>query len=175
MIGGMVIAQRDDLAEQIQFIQKSVGAVPGPFDCWLALRGTKTLTLRMKQHDVNGRRIAQWLEGDKRVQTVFYPGLPSHPQHDLACRQMLGFGGMLSIELGSMERANQLVSRTRLFFLAESLGGVESLIGHPASMTHAAVPPAMRAAMGLTDGLVRLSVGIEDVEDLMKDLDRALG
>lgn len=175
MIGGMVIAQRDDLAEQIQFIQKSVGAVPGPFDCWLALRGTKTLTLRMKQHDQNGRRIAQWLEGDKRVQQVFYPGLPSHPQHDLACRQMLGFGGMLSIELGSMEKANRLVSRTRLFFLAESLGGVESLIGHPASMTHAAVPPAMRAAMGLTDGLVRLSVGIEDVEDLMKDLDQALG
>jgi cystathionine beta-lyase/cystathionine gamma-synthase len=175
MIGGMVIAQRDDLAEQIQFIQKSVGAVPGPFDCWLALRGTKTLTLRMKQHDLNGRRIAQWLEGDKRVQQVFYPGLPSHPQHDLACRQMLGFGGMLSIELGSMERANRLVSRTKLFFLAESLGGVESLIGHPASMTHAAVPPAMRAAMGLTDGLVRLSVGIEDVEDLMKDLDQALG
>lgn len=175
MIGGMVIAQRDDLAEQIQFIQKSVGAVPGPFDCWLALRGTKTLTLRMKQHDLNGRRIAQWLEGDKRVQQVFYPGLPSHPQHDLACRQMLGFGGMLSIELGSMERANRLVSRTKLFFLAESLGGVESLIGHPASMTHAAVPPAMRASMGLSDGLVRLSVGIEDVEDLMKDLDQALG
>ncbi len=175
MIGGMVIAQRDDLAEQIQFIQKSVGAVPGPFDCWLALRGTKTLTLRMKQHDQNGRRIAEWLERDKRVQSVFYPGLPSHPQHDLACRQMLGFGGMLSIELGSMERANRMVSRTRLFFLAESLGGVESLIGHPASMTHAAVPPAMRAAMGLTDGLVRLSVGIEDVEDLMKDLDQALG
>jgi cystathionine gamma-lyase len=175
MIGGMVIAQRDDLAEQIQFIQKSVGAVPGPFDCWLALRGTKTLILRMKQHDQNGRRIAQWLEGDKRVQQVFYPGLPSHPQHDLACRQMLGFGGMLSIELGSMERANRLVSHTKLFFLAESLGGVESLIGHPASMTHAAVPPAMRAAMGLSDGLVRLSVGIEDVEDLMKDLDQALG
>jgi cystathionine beta-lyase/cystathionine gamma-synthase len=175
MIGGMVIVQRDDLAEQIQFIQKSVGAVPGPFDCWLALRGTKTLTLRMKQHDQNGRRVAQWLEADKRVQQVFYPGLPSHPQHDLACRQMLGFGGMLSIELGSMEKANRMVSRTKLFFLAESLGGVESLIGHPASMTHAAVPPAMRAAMGLSDGLVRLSVGIEDVEDLMKDLDQALG
>ena len=175
MIGGLVIVRRDDLAEQLHFIQKSVGAVPGPFDCWLALRGTKTLTLRMKQHDANGRRIAQWLAGDTRVQTVFYPGLPSHPQHDLACRQMLGFGGMLSIELGSMERANRLVSRTRLFLLAESLGGVESLIGHPASMTHAAVPPAMRQAMGLSDGLVRLSVGIEDVEDLMKDLDQALG
>jgi cystathionine beta-lyase/cystathionine gamma-synthase len=175
MVGGIVVVNRDDLAEQIQFIQKSVGAVPGPFDCWLALRGTKTLPLRMKQHDLNGRRIAEWLEKDKRVQRVFYPGLPSHPQHDLACRQMLGCGGMLSIELGSRERANALVSRTKIFFLAESLGGVESLIGHPASMTHAAVPPAMRQAMGLTDGLVRLSVGIEDVEDLVKDLDQALG
>ena len=175
MVGGLVVVNRDDLAEQILFIEKSVGAVPGPMDCWLALRGTKTLPLRMKQHDANGRRIAEWLSGDRRVKDVFYPGLPSHPQHDLACRQMSGFGGMLSIELGSTERANALVSRTKLFYLAESLGGVESLIGHPASMTHAAVPPAMRQAMGLTDGLVRLSVGIEDVEDLMKDLDQALG
>jgi cystathionine beta-lyase/cystathionine gamma-synthase len=174
MVGGLVIVTRDDLAEQIQFIQKSVGAVPGPMDCWLALRGTKTLTLRMRQHDANGRRIAEWLSSHKRVQQVFYPGLPSHPQHELATRQMSGFGGMLSIELGSLERANQMVSRTRLFYLAESLGGVESLIGHPASMTHAAVPPAMRQAMGLTDGLVRLSVGIEDVDDLIADLDQAL-
>jgi cystathionine beta-lyase/cystathionine gamma-synthase len=175
MVGGIAVMNDDELAAQVQFIQKSVGAVPGPMDAWLALRGLKTLTLRMKAHDANGRRIAQWLEGDKRVQQVFYPGLPSHPQHDLACRQMQGFGGMLSIELGSLERANALVSRTRLFALAESLGGVESLIGHPASMTHAAVPPAMRAAMGLSDGLVRLSVGIEDVDDLMTDLDRAMG
>ena len=175
MVGGLVIVNRDDLAEQILFIEKSVGSVPGPMDCWLALRGTKTLPLRMRQHDANGRRIAEWLASDKRVQQVYYPGLPSHPQHDLACRQMHGFGGMLSIELGSLERANALVSKTRLFYLAESLGGVESLIGHPASMTHAAVPPAMRQAMGLSDGLVRLSVGIEDVEDLMKDLDQALG
>jgi len=174
MVGGLVIVTRDDLAEQILFIQKSVGAVPGPMDCWLALRGTKTLTLRMRQHDANGRRIAEWLSSHKKVQQVFYPGLPSHPQHELAKRQMSGFGGMLSIELGSLERANQMVSRTRLFYLAESLGGVESLIGHPASMTHAAVPPAMRQAMGLTDGLVRLSVGIEDVDDLIADLDQAL-
>ena len=151
-----------------------MGAVPGPFDCWLALRGTKTLPLRMRQHDANGRAVAEWLSCDKRVEKVFYPGLPSHPQHELAKRQMHGFGGMLSIELGSLERARTVVARTKLFYLAESLGGVESLIGHPASMTHAAVPPAMRAAMGLSDGLVRLSVGIEDVEDLIADLDQAL-
>ncbi|MBI1722358.1 MAG: cystathionine gamma-synthase [Gemmatimonadetes bacterium] len=175
MVGGIVAVKRDDLAEQLQFIQKSVGAVPGPFDCWLALRGTKTLPLRMKKHDENGRRVAEWLAADRRVQTVFYPGLPSHPQHDLACRQMMGFGGMLSIETGSLERARRIVERTRLFALAESLGGVESLIGHPATMTHAAVPPAMRQAMGLTDGLVRLSVGIEDADDLIADLDQALG
>lgn len=175
MVGGIVVVNRDDLAEQLLFIEKSVGSVPGPFDCWLALRGVKTLTLRMRQHDANGRRIASWLEQDRRVQRVYYPGLPSHPQHELACRQMTGFGGMLSIELGSFERANQVVSRTKLFALAESLGGVESLIGHPASMTHAAVPKEMREAMGLSDGLVRLSVGIEDVDDLIADLDQALG
>jgi len=174
MVGGMVVARRDDLAEQLAFFQKSIGAVPGPFDCWLVLRGTKTLTLRMRQHDANGRRIAEWLAADRRVPAVYYPGLPSHPQHDLACRQMSGFGGMLSFEAGSLERARRVVERTRLFALAESLGGVESLIGHPATMTHAAVPRAMREAMGLTDGLVRLSVGIEDPDDLIADLDRAL-
>jgi len=174
MIGGMVVAKRDDLAEQLAFLQKAVGAVPGPFDCWLVLRGTKTLALRMRQHDANGRRIAQWLADDRRVQAVFYPGLPSHPQHELACRQMSGFGGMLSFEAGSLERARRIVEHTRLFALAESLGGVESLIGHPATMTHAAVPKAMREAMGLTDGLVRLSVGIEDADDLIADLDEAL-
>ena len=175
MVGGLAILNRDDLAEQLGFIQKSVGAVPGPMDCWLALRGTKTLAVRMRQHDANGRAIAQWLSADKRVPKVYYPGLPSHPQHDLACRQMTGFGAMISLETGSLERARQVVGATRLFALAESLGGVESLIGHPASMTHAAVPREMREAMGLTDGLVRLSVGIEDVEDLIADLDRALG
>jgi cystathionine beta-lyase/cystathionine gamma-synthase len=174
MVGGLAVVKRDDLAEQLAFIQKSVGAVPGPFDCWLALRGTKTLAVRMRQHDENGRRIAQWLAADQRVQRVYYPGLPSHPQHDLACRQMKGFGGMISLETGSLERARRMVASTKLFALAESLGGVESLIGHPATMTHAAVPKALRDAMGLTDGLVRLSVGIEDVDDLIEDLDQAL-
>ncbi len=174
MVGGIAVMNDDELAAKVQFIQKSVGAVPGPMDAWLALRGLKTLIVRMKAHDTNGRLVAQFLANDKRVQKVFYPGLPSHPQHELACRQMQGFGGMLSIELGSLENANRMVSHTRLFALAESLGGVESLIGHPASMTHAAVPPEMRRAMGLTDGLVRLSVGIEDPDDLIADLDRAL-
>src|SRR2546425_2005354 len=174
MVGGMLVATRDDLAERLAFTQNGSGAVPGPFDCWLALRGTKTLALRMRQHDANARRIAEWLTRQPNVQHVYYPGLPSHPQHDLACRQMKGFGGMISIELGSIERATRFVERTRLFALAESLGGVESLIGHPATMTHASVPPEMRRAMGLTDGLVRLSVGIEELEDLVADLDQAL-
>jgi len=174
MVGGMVVVNRDDLAERIGFIQNASGAVPGPFDCWLALRGTKTLALRMRQHDANGRRIAEWLTHHPKVQRVYYPGLPSHPQHELACRQMKGFGGMISLELGSLERARRFVERTRIFALAESLGGVESLIGHPASMTHASVPQALRDKMGLSDSLVRLSVGIEDVEDLIADLDQAL-
>jgi cystathionine beta-lyase/cystathionine gamma-synthase len=129
----------------------------------------------MRQHDASGRRIAQWLEQHRAVRQVYYPGLPSHPQHDLACRQMQGFGGMVSIELGSLERARRFVEGTRIFALAESLGGVESLVGHPATMTHASVPREMREAMGLSDGLVRLSVGIEDPEDLIADLDQALG
>jgi cystathionine beta-lyase/cystathionine gamma-synthase len=170
----MLVATRDDLAERLGFIQNAAGAVPGPFDCWLCLRGTKTLALRMRQHDANARRIAEWLTHHPKVERVYYPGLPSHPQHELACRQMKGFGGMVSIELGSLERAKGLVEHTRVFALAESLGGVESLIGHPASMTHASVPPEMRRGMGLTDSLVRLSVGIEDVEDLIGDLEQAL-
>jgi cystathionine gamma-lyase len=174
MVGGLVVVRDDALAERLAFIQNAAGAVPGPFDCWLALRGLKTLAVRMRQHDANGRRIAEWLASDRRVRAVHYPGLPSHPQHDLATRQMSGFGGMMSIETGSLERARGMLERVRLFALAESLGGVESLIGHPATMTHAAVPQAMREAMGLTDGLVRLSVGIEDVDDLIADLDQAL-
>ena len=175
MVGGLLIANRDDVAERLGFIQNSSGAVPGPFDCWLALRGVKTLALRMRQHDASGRRIAEWLSTHPRVKRVYYPGLPSHPQHDLACRQMKGFGGMISIELGDVGVARRVVERTKIFALAESLGGVESLIGHPASMTHASVPREMREKMGLTDSLVRLSVGIEDVEDLIADLDQALG
>ena len=174
MVGGLLVAQRDDVADRLGFIQNSSGAVPGPFDCWLALRGTKTLALRMRQHDTSGRALAGWLEHHPRVERVYYPGLPSHPQHDLACRQMAGFGGMISIELGDVARARNMAAKTRVFALAESLGGVESLIGHPASMTHASVPREMREAMGLTDSLIRLSVGIEDVEDLKEDLDQAL-
>jgi cystathionine beta-lyase/cystathionine gamma-synthase len=175
MVGGALVTSRDEVAERLGFLQNASGAVPGPMDCWLALRGTKTLALRMRQHETSARQIAPWLEQHPAVRQVYYPGLPSHPQHDLACRQMRGFGGMISLELGSLERARQMVEAVRIFALAESLGGVESLIGHPASMTHASVPKAMRDAMGLTDGLVRLSVGIEDVDDLRADLDRALG
>jgi cystathionine beta-lyase/cystathionine gamma-synthase len=175
MVGGMLVTRRDDLAEQFGFIQNASGAVPGPMDCFLALRGTKTLPLRMRQHDANGRAVAQWLADRKDVTKVYYPGLASHPQHDLARKQMSGFGGMISFDVGDVARARRIAERTRIFSLAESLGGVESLMGHPASMTHASVPPAMRAAMGLTDSLLRLSCGIEDIEDLIADLDRALG
>ncbi|HEY3935061.1 MAG TPA: cystathionine gamma-synthase [Gemmatimonadales bacterium] len=174
MVGGALITSRDDLAERIGFIQNASGAVPGPFDCWLALRGVKTLPLRMRAHCDNAMQLAQWLAARKDVPHVYYPGLPSHPQHELAARQMSGFGGIISIELGSVDRARKVAEGTRVFTLAESLGGVESLIGHPASMTHASVPKAMRDEMGLTDSLVRLSVGIEDVNDLMEDLERAL-
>jgi len=175
MVGGVVITSRDDLAERIGFLQNGAGAVPGPMDCWLALRGIKTLPLRMRRHDENGRRIAQWLSQHRAITKIYYPGLPSHPQHDLACRQMTGFGGMISIDLGDPEKARRMAERTKIFALAESLGGVESLIGHPASMTHASVPVAMRQAMGLTDSLIRLSCGIEDADDLMADLEQALG
>jgi len=174
VVGGAVLTTRDDLAEQLGFIQNAAGAVPGPLDCWLTLRGTKTLPVRMAQHDRSGRAIAQWAAEHPKVERVYYPGLPDHPQHELACRQMSGFGGMISLELGSLERARAVANGTRLFALAESLGGVESLIGHPASMTHASVPKAMREEMGLTDGLIRLSVGIEDTEDLIADLEQAL-
>jgi cystathionine beta-lyase/cystathionine gamma-synthase len=174
MVGGVLITSRDDLAERLGFLQNAAGAVPGPMDCWLTLRGTKTLAVRMRQHDASARRIAQWLADRPDVPKVYYPGLPSHEQHELACRQMRGFGGMISIELGSVGRARKMAESVRIFSLAESLGGVESLIGHPATMTHASVPPAMREAMGLTDSLVRLSIGIEDPEDLIADLDAAL-
>jgi cystathionine beta-lyase/cystathionine gamma-synthase len=175
MVGGLLVTSRDDLAEQLGFIQNAAGAVPGPMDCWLALRGIKTLPLRMRQHDANGRRIAEWLTRQRMATKVYYPGLPSHPQHELACRQMTGFGGMISVDLGDPARARRFVERTKIFVLAESLGGVESLIGHPASMTHASVPAAMRQAMGLTDSLIRLSCGIEDTEDLIGDLEQAFG
>jgi cystathionine gamma-lyase len=174
MIGGVAVVLEDDLAAKLQFIQNAAGAVPGPFDCWLALRGTKTLPLRMRQHDANGRQIAAWLANRLGEEHVIYPGLPSHPQHALAASQMSGFGGMITMELGSVERVRQVLERVRVFALAESLGGVESLISHPYSMTHGSVPADVKVAMGLTDGMVRLSCGVEDVEDLLGDLEQAL-
>jgi cystathionine gamma-lyase len=174
IVGGMVVLNDGELHDRLRFLQNAAGAVPGPWDSWLALRGTKTLHLRMRAHNENGQRIAEWLERHEKVERVYYPGLPSHPQHELARQQMDGFTGMISIEMGSLERARTLVNATRVFALAESLGGVESLIGHPAMMTHAAVPAERRQAMGLSEGLVRISCGVEDVEDLIGDLEQAL-
>ncbi|MDB4908695.1 MAG: Cys/Met metabolism pyridoxal-phosphate-dependent protein [Gemmatimonadetes bacterium] len=174
MIGGMAVLNDDALADRIQFIQNAAGAVQGPFDCWLALRGTKTLHLRMPRHDENGRAVAKFLVEQVGEEQVIYAGLESHPQHELAKKQMKGFGGMIALELGTKERANHLLSRVRVFALAESLGGVESLISHPASMTHASVEPDRRSALGITEGMVRLSCGVEDVADLLSDLEQAL-
>jgi cystathionine beta-lyase/cystathionine gamma-synthase len=173
MIGGIAIVRDDDLAARLQFIHNAAGAVAGPFDAWLALRGTKTLHLRMRQHDINGREIARWLAERVGHENVYYIGLPTHPQHELAKRQMTGFGGMISVELGSREKAAHLLEHVRIFALAESLGGVESLISQPAGMTHASVPPERRAALGLSEGLVRLSCGVEDTQDLLADLEQA--
>jgi len=175
MVGGIAVVRDDALAERMQFILNSSGAVPGAFDAWLVLRGTKTLHLRMPRHDENGRKIAAWLAEKIGHENVIYPGLPSHPQHELAKRQMTGFGGMISVLTGSRERAAKILGRVRVFSLAESLGGVESLISHPASMTHASVPAERRAEMGLTDDLIRLSCGVEDVGDLIADLEQAFG
>jgi len=173
-VGGIVIAVRDEDIEWLKFVQNAEGAILGPFDSWLVLRGTKTLPIRMVQHNANGLALAQYLEKHSKVKRVYYPGLPSHPQHDLAKRQMRGFGGMLSFELGSLDAARAVLNNVKLHALAESLGGVESLISHPASMTHASVPAERRAALGLTDGLVRISAGIEDIDDLKDDLAQAL-
>lgn len=175
IIGGALVVRDDELAEEIRFVRKSTGAVPGPMDAWLCLRGAKTLHVRMRQHNAAGLEVARFLEGHGAVDRVFYPGLPSHPQHDLAARQMDGFTGMVSFDVGTLDRARAIAEQTRLFQLAESLGGVESLISVPALMTHASVPRDLRERMGVTDGLVRLSVGIEETDDLMADLDRALG
>ena len=174
MIGGIAVVKDDELAAKLQFIHNAAGAVQGPFDSWLALRGTKTLHLRMPRHDENGRRIATWLADRLGAERVIYPGLPSHPQHALAKKQMTGFGGMISIDVGTRERAAAILPRFRLFSLAESLGGVESLISHPASMTHASVPAERRTQLGITDGIVRLSCGVEDANDLLADLEQAL-
>ena len=173
MIGGIAVVTDDALADTLKFIHNAAGAVAGPFDAWLALRGTKTLHLRMRQHDVNGRQIAGWLVDRFGEERVIYPGLRSHPQHELACRQMTGFGGMISVELGTPERAARVLERVKLFALAESLGGVESLICLPAAMTHASVPPERRARLGISDSLIRLSCGVEEPDDLIADLDQA--
>ncbi len=173
MIGGIVLLNDEDLAVRLQFILNAAGANPGPMDAWLALRGTKTLALRMRQHDANGRQIAGWLANRMGAERVFYPGLPSHPQHELARKQMSGFGGMISVETGSKENADKVLRRVKVFSLAESLGGVESLISHPASMTHASVELERRQKLGVTEGLIRLSCGVEDVEDLLADLEQA--
>jgi cystathionine gamma-lyase len=174
VIGGAVVG-RQDLLQPIAFYQNAAGGVPGPFDAWLTLRGVKTLAVRMERHCANARRLAAWLAELPQVRRVYYPGLPGHPGHDLARRQMRDFGGMISVSLkGGKEAALRLLTRTKLFSLAESLGGVESLIGHPATMTHASIPPEIRQARGIDDGLVRLSVGIEDADDLQEDLRQAL-
>ncbi len=173
-IGGIVVAVRDDDIEWLKFIQNAEGAILSPFDSWLVLRGTKTLAVRMAQHNANGMAIAGFLASHPSVRQVFYPGLPTHPQHELARRQMRGFGGMVTFDVGTFESARRVCNRVKLMALAESLGGVETLISHPASMTHASVPPDRRAAIGLTDSMVRISVGIEDADDLIEDLKQAL-
>jgi cystathionine beta-lyase/cystathionine gamma-synthase len=173
-VGGIVIGVHDADLEWLKFIQNAEGAILSPFDSWLVLRGTKTLALRMAQHNINGQALADFLASHQGVQQVLYPGLPSHPQHDLARRQMKGFGGMLSFDVGTFENARRVCNRVKLIALAESLGGVETLICHPASMTHASVPPERRQAIGLTESLVRISTGIEDPQDLIDDLAQAL-
>ena len=174
-VGGVAVAVEPDHVEWLRFIQNAEGAILGPMDAWLVLRGTKTLPLRMERHSANALAIAEFLEAHPRVTRVHYPGLPSHPQHALARRQMCGFGGMIAFELGSLEAARTLLNNVSLCALAESLGGVETLISHPVTMTHAAVPLERRQAIGITDDMVRLSVGIEDLEDLKADLSEALG
>ena len=173
-VGGIVVAVKDEHIEWLKFIQNAAGAILSPFDSWLVLRGTKTLALRMRQHNENGMRLAEYLDQHPKVKRTIYPGLKSHPQHDLAARQMRGFGGMLTFELESEAAARAMLAKLRLMSLAESLGGVETLISHPASMTHASVPAERRAEIGLTDAMVRISAGVEDAEDLIADLAQAL-
>ena len=172
-IGGVAVLKRKDDAARLEFIQNAAGAILSPFDSWLVLRGIKTLAVRMEGHNANGMAIAKYLAGRKDVHRVYYPGLANHTGHNLAKKQMSGFGGMIAFDLGSLERAKRFLEAVKLCSFGESLGGVETLISHPATMTHASVPPEERARMGITDGLVRISVGIEDVEDLIADLERA--
>jgi cystathionine beta-lyase/cystathionine gamma-synthase len=173
-LGGVLVGTKPEHKENFAFVQKCTGGILSPFECWMILRGVKTLPVRMRQHDANGRKIAEFLAGHKKISRVYYPGLASHPQHELAKRQMSGFGALISFETGSFEHANSMLKRVKVCTLGESLGGVETLISHPASMTHAAIGAEARAQLGITDGLVRISVGIEDVDDLLADLDQAL-
>lgn len=176
VIGGALVTDDEEIHERMKFCQKSVGAVPGPFDAWLTLRSLKTLAIRMREHEANARRLARFLESHPQVERTIYPGLESHPHHELAKRQMSGFGGMISfVAKGGLDKARHILESTRIFALAESLGGVESLIEHPAIMTHASIPRERREQIGVHDGLIRLSVGIESYQDLENDLARALG
>ncbi len=173
-LGGVVVCTTPEQAEKLAFLQKAAGAILSPFECWLVLRGVKTLAARMEIHDRSGRIVAEFLAAHKKVQKVFYPGLANHPQHALAKRQMSGFGSMITFETGSLKNANKMLKKVRVCSLGESLGGVETLISHPATMTHAALGEKGRKAIGITDGMVRISVGIEDVDDILEDLDQAL-
>ena len=173
-LGGVIVATKPEHAEKFAFVQKSAGAIMSPFECWLVLRGVKTLAVRMIQHEINGQAVAKYLESNPKVKAVFYPGLPDHPQHELAKRQMSGFGSMITFELGSLKNAQKMLRKVRICSLGESLGGVETLISHPATMTHAALGEKGRKSIGLTDGMVRISVGVEDVGDIIQDLDEAL-
>ncbi len=173
-LGGVLVGTKPEHKENFAFVQKCTGGILSPFECWMILRGVKTLAVRMRQHDESGRRVAEFLAGHPRVPKVFYPGLSSHPQHELATRQMSGFGALISFETGSLENANAVLKRVKVCTLGESLGGVETLISHPATMTHAAIGAEARARQGITDGLVRISVGIEDTADILDDLDQAL-
>ena len=173
-LGGVVVCTKKAQADKLAFVQKAAGAILSPFECWLVLRGVKTLAVRMEQHDRSGRIVAEFLARHKKVKKVFYPGLSEHPQHDLAQQQMTGFGSMITFETGSLSHAKKMLRKVRVCSLAESLGGVETLISHPATMTHAALGEKGRREIGITDGLVRISVGIENVEDVMDDLDQAL-
>src|SRR5213082_2780784 len=173
-LGGVIVATKPEHAEKFAFVQKSAGAIMSPFECWLVLRGVKTLAVRMIQHEINGQAVARFLESHTQVKQVFYPGLPYHPQYELAKRQMSGFGSMITFELGSLKNAQRMLRKVRICSLGESLGGVETLISHPATMTHAALGEKGRKGIGLTDGMVRISVGIEDVDDIIEDLDEAL-
>src|SRR6202453_3109494 len=173
-LGGVVVCSRPEQAEKLAFLQKCAGAILSPFECWLILRGVKTLAARMEVHDRNGRIVANFLANHKKVKKIFYPGLPSHPQHELAKRQMSGFGAMITFETGSFKNANKMLKTLRVCSLGESLGGVETLISHPATMTHAALGEKGRKAIGITDGMVRISVGIENVQDIIDDLEMSL-